>query len=140
LQTRAAENVGLTPDPSGPMRLPTRVHGILDYVLGALLIGAPWLFGFAAGGAETWTMVGAGATLVVASLLTDYERGVLRRIQMPVHLLLDFLLGIGLAASPWLLGFDTLVWIPHVALGAVKIVTAAVTDTIPGYERRRAAP
>lgn len=121
------------------MRLPTRIHGILDYLLGALLIGSPWLLGFAAGGAETWVAVGAGVVVVLYSLLTDYEMGAVRRIQMPVHLFLDFLLGVGLAVSPWLLGFDTHVWIPHVALGAVEALTAAVTDTIPGYERRRAA-
>lgn len=119
------------------MRLPSRIHGVLDYLLGALLIGSPWLFGFAAGGAETWMPVGAGAAVVLYSLFTDYELGVVRRIQMPVHLFLDFLLGVALAVSPWLLGFDTLVWIPHVVLGVVEIVTAAITDTIPGYERRR---
>jgi hypothetical protein len=121
------------------MRLPTRIHGILDYLLGALLIASPWLLGFAAGGAETWAPVGAGAAVIVYSLFTDYERGVVRRIDVPVHLLLDFLVGVGLTVSPWLLGFDSRVWIPHVALGAVAALAAAVTDTIPGYERRRTA-
>src|SRR5690606_36891724 len=32
----------------GIMRfIPTKVHGILDYVVGAALIVAPWLFGYA---------------------------------------------------------------------------------------------
>jgi hypothetical protein len=121
------------------MRVPTRIHGILDYLLAALLIASPWLLGFAAGGAETWVPVAAGAAVVAYSLFTDYEPGAVRRIQMPVHLFLDVLLGVLLAVSPWLLGFDSLVWIPHVALGVVAVVTAAVTDTIPGYERRRSA-
>jgi hypothetical protein len=34
--------------------IPTRIHGFLDYAVGVLLIVVPWLFGFAAGGAETW--------------------------------------------------------------------------------------
>ncbi len=121
------------------MRLPTRIHGILDYLLGALLIGSPWLLGFAAGGAETWTAVGAGAAVVLYSLFTHYELGAVERIDVPVHLLLDAVVGVALAVSPWLLGFDTLVWIPHVVLGAVSILSAAVTDTVPGYERRRTA-
>jgi hypothetical protein len=120
------------------MRVPTRIHGILDYLLGALLIGSPWLLGFAAGGAETWVPVGAGVAVIAYSLLTDYEMGVVRRLNMPMHLFLDALLGVLLAASPWLLGFDTHVWIPHVVLGAVEVLTAAVTDTVPGYDRRRA--
>ena len=32
----------------------TRVHGILDYLMGPLLIASPWLFDFDNGGAETW--------------------------------------------------------------------------------------
>jgi hypothetical protein len=43
-----------------------------------------------------------------------------------------------LATSPWIFGFDTEVWIPHVALGVLEIAVAVVTDTIPGYERRAA--
>ena len=43
------------------MRLSTRVHGFLDYTVGALLIAAPWIFGFARGGLESWVFVGAGA-------------------------------------------------------------------------------
>jgi hypothetical protein len=120
------------------MRLPTRVHGMLDYLLGALLIGAPWLFGFAAGGAETWVPVALGAVVLLYSLFTDYELGVVKKLQMPAHLLLDAAGGLLLAVSPWLFGFDEFVWIPHVALGLVETVTAAITNTVPGYERRRA--
>ncbi|HEV3050113.1 MAG TPA: hypothetical protein VGX50_07385 [Longimicrobium sp.] len=120
------------------MRLPTRVHGMLDYLLAALLMGAPWLFGFAAGGAETWVPVALGAFVLLYSLFTDYELGVVKRLQMPAHLLLDAVGGLLLAVSPWMLGFDEVVWIPHVALGLVEVVTAAITNTVPGYERRRA--
>jgi hypothetical protein len=122
------------------MRLPTRIHGILDYLLGAALIGSPWLLGFAAGGAESWVPVAAGALIIVYSLGTDYELGVVRWIGMPIHLYLDGLIGVVLAVSPWLLGFDTLVWIPHVAAGAIAVVAAAVTETVPGYERRQRTP
>ena len=121
------------------MRLPTRIHGVLDYLIGALLVGAPWLFGFAAGGAETWVPVGAGVLVVLYSLFTDYELGVVRRIEMPVHLFMDALLGVLLAVSPWVLGFDTVAYLPHLVMGLVSVATAAVTDTIPGYERRRTA-
>ena len=121
------------------MRLPTRVHGMLDYLLGALLIGAPWLFGFAHGGAETWVPVALGAGVLLYSLFTDYELGVVRRLQVPLHLWLDAIAGVFLAVSPWLFGFDTHVWMPHVVLGLVEVVTAAITNTVPGYDRRRTA-
>jgi hypothetical protein len=119
------------------MRLSTRVHGFLDYAVGLLLIAAPWLLGFARGGAETWVPVAVGGGALLYSLFTDYELGLVRKIQMPVHLWLDGLGGLLLAVSPWLFGFDELVWIPHVAAGMVEIVVAFFTDTIPGYERRQ---
>ena len=114
----------------------TRVHGMLDYLMGALLIGSPWLLGFARGGAETWTPVVLGAGMVVYSLMTDYELGVVKRIQMPVHLWMDAIAGILLAISPWVLAFDEHVWVPHLAFGAAELLVAFVSDTIPGYDRR----
>ena len=119
--------------------LPTRIHGILDYLVGALLIAAPWIFGFARGGAETWVPVALGAAALVYSLLTDYELGVVKRLQMPVHLWLDGISGVLLAISPWLFAFDEHVWAPHLAFGLLEVVVAFFTDTVPGYERRREA-
>ena len=118
--------------------LTTRIHGTLDYLLAALLIAAPWLLGFARGGAETWMPVILGLTLAGYSLLTDYELGAVRRIQMPLHLWLDAGGGLLLALSPWLFNFDQHVWVPHVAIGLLEIGAAFLTDTIPGYERRGA--
>lgn len=115
----------------------TRTHGIVDYLLAALLIASPWLLAFDRGGAERWIPVIVGAAIAVYSLLTDYEFGVLRRIQMPAHLWFDAFAGVFLIASPWLWGFDGRVWIPHVVLGALAVLAATVSQTIPGYERRR---
>jgi hypothetical protein len=120
------------------MRLPTRVHGILDYLLGALLIASPWLFGFADGGAEQWVPVALGAGVLLYSVFTDYELGLVKKLQMPAHLFLDALGGLALAVSPWMFGFDERVWMPHVVIGLVEVVTAAITNTVPGYDRRRA--
>jgi hypothetical protein len=119
------------------MRLSTRVHGLFDYFTGALLIAAPWLFGFARGGAETWVMVGVGVTILAYSLFTDYELGLVRRIQMPLHLWLDGIGGVLLAISPWVFEFDQAVRVPHVVIGLLAIGLAFFTNTIPGYERRR---
>jgi SPW repeat-containing protein len=120
------------------MRLPTRTHGMLDYAVGALLIALPFVLGFG-GGAQTLVSVAVGAAVVGYSLLTDYELGVVKRLQMPLHLWLDAIAGVFLAVSPWLFGFDTEVWVPHLVLGLLSLVVAVTTDTIPAYERRRAA-
>lgn len=118
-------------------RLSTKTHGVLDYAVGALFLVLPFLLGFA-WGAETTTLQAVGGLVLVYSALTDYERGLLRRIPVAVHLWLDAGLGVALAVSPWLFEFDERAWIPHVAGGALMVVTAVLTPTIPGDERRRA--
>ncbi len=115
--------------------IPTRVHGLLDYSMGALLIVAPWLFGFNRGGAETWTPVILGAGAIVYSLFTHYELGLVRVIPMPVHLALDFMSGLVLTLSPWLFGFADLVSTPHLVLGLAEMGAAAMTQTRPAFVR-----
>ncbi len=111
--------------------IPTRTHGVLDYLVGILLILAPWLFGFSDGSAAQWVPMILGLGVIVYSLLTDYELGVMRLIPMPVHLWLDIGGGVLLLASPWLFGFSNhIVW-PHVVVGLVEIVVAACTYRRP---------
>ena len=113
--------------------IPTRVHGILDYIVGLLLIAAPWLFDFADGGAETWVPVILGASAIVYSLMTDYEMGASRSISMRTHLTLDLLSGIVLAASPWLFGFADEVYVPHLVLGLFEIGASLMTKRSPAH-------
>jgi hypothetical protein len=53
--------------------IPRNVHGILDYVVGLLLIAAPWLLGFADGTAAQNVPVALGAGALLYSLLTNYD-------------------------------------------------------------------
>jgi hypothetical protein len=123
--------------------LSTKIHGILDYIVGILLIAAPWLFGFAGEngqsqqngekvlGAETWVPVILGISAIVYSLFTNYEYGfVSRKISMKTHLTLDFISGIFLAASPWVFGFNEFVYLPHLILGILEIGAAAMTNPV----------
>lgn len=107
--------------------LPTRIHGVIDYLVAALLIVSPWLFGFAEGGAQQWVPVMLGAGALLYSLLTDYERGITKVFSMSAHLMLDLGSGVILAASPWIFGFsDELKWL-HVVIGLGEIVAALTT-------------
>jgi hypothetical protein len=115
--------------------LPTRVHGILDYIVGGLLIAAPWLLGFAYGGPETWVPVILGISMIAYSLLTHYEDGVVGWIPMPIHLWLDGIGGLLLALSPWIFGFADLIWWPHVFVGIAEISVALLTQTRPRFVR-----
>ncbi len=111
--------------------IPTRIHGMADYATGLLLIAAPWLLGFADGSAAQWVPVLIGASILVMSLLTDYELSLSRVIPMPVHLGVDAAGGLLLAASPWIFGFADRVFWPHLIIGLLEIGAAVMTRTTP---------
>ncbi len=120
--------------------IPTSVHGVLDYLTGALLIVMPWLFGFALGGAETWVPVVLGAGVILYSLLTNYELGAVRALSMSAHLGLDAAGGLLLAVSPWLFGFSDVVFWPHLIVGLFEIGAALTTRTTPYRASARDEP
>jgi hypothetical protein len=99
--------------------------------MGLLLIAAPWLLGFATGGAEQWVPVALGIGVILYSLLTNYELGAMRTISMSTHLTLDLVSGIFLAASPWIFGFADTVYLPHLILGIAEIGAALMTEKQP---------
>jgi hypothetical protein len=113
--------------------IPTRIHGYLDYLVGLVMIAAPWLFGFSRGGSETWIFVVLGVAAVVYSLFTRYELGLVKTISMGTHLGLDVASGVLLLASPWLFGFAPWVAAPHVIFGFIEIGAAFFTRTEPEF-------
>ena len=110
----------------------------MDYLMGILLIAAPWLFNFARGGAETWVPVILGVSAILYSLLTDYEYSLSRTISMGTHLTLDLISGIFLAASPWIFNFDEYVYLPHLIFGVLEIGASMLTERTPGHSRSHA--
>ena len=86
----------------GPV--PILVHGLLDYLLGALLIAGPFLLGFA-DDAATARAVAGGVLLLVIGATSDIPTGLVRSISRALHALLDYVVAIALLASPFLLGF-----------------------------------
>lgn len=123
----------------------TRVHGMLDYLTGTLLIAAPWLFGFANGGVAQWLPMLLGAATIGMSLLTRYELSVAKLIPLRIHLAIDMANGILLAVSPWLFGFASLIWWPHLLVGLTEIVVPLLTrrdvpsEDAPGERAARQA-
>jgi hypothetical protein len=115
--------------------IPTSVHGVLDYVVGFALLAAPNIFGFAdVGGAAVLVPRIIGAIIILQSLMTNYETGLLKVLPMRVHLMNDYIAGPVLAASPWLFGFHhqpNNVWVPHLAVGLFIIITTLMTQTVP---------
>jgi hypothetical protein len=112
----------------------TKAHGFLDYLFGLLLIGAPWILGFARNGMETWVPVVLGAGTILYSLLTNYELGLTGLISMRTHIGLDIAAGLLLAVSPWLFGFADYIWQPHLIVGIMEVAIALLTRRAPSRE------
>jgi len=106
----------------------TATHGVLDYLMGVILIATPWIFGFDDRGPAMYVPIIVGSAVIVYSLFTQYEASLVDLIPMKVHLWLDGLGGALLAASPWLFGFADEVFWPHLLFGLAEIGAALVTD------------
>ncbi len=109
----------------------TRIHGVMDYLVGLSLTVVPYLLGFADGSAAQWIPIILGVAILGMALMTDFELSVVRLIPMPVHLGIDVAGGLLLLASPWLFGFaDRVMW-PHVIVGILEVGLALTTRTVP---------
>jgi len=107
--------------------IPRNIHGVVDYIVGAALVAAPWLFGFADNTPATYVPVALGIGALMYSLLTRYELGLIKIIPFKIHLILDVVSGAFLAASPWLFGFADHVYLPHLIVGVFEIVAGLTT-------------
>lgn len=111
--------------------IPTRTHGILDFVVPAGLMLAPKLLGFEGNKRAAALFRGTALGHLAYSLFTDYEKGLVRKLPMKGHLALDAGSAVFLAASPWLLGFSGSVAAPHVVAGLSELGIALTTETEP---------
>lgn len=120
----------------------TRIHGLLDYLMGIGLIGVPLLLNLATDGVETWVPALLGVVIIGYSLFTNYELGVWKVLSIRTHLRLDLVAGILLCLSPWIFGFSHLVWTPHFLLGIMLICISIVSKPRASvkYRDKRANP
>jgi hypothetical protein len=114
-----------------PRPIDATLHGVTDYVAGTTLItGFPRLSGIE--GTESARQIRiAGAIHVGYSTLTDYPLGVVKLIPFKVHLGLDALGALALAATPFVTGQWTKGarhWVPHVGLCLFELSSLVMTD------------
>jgi len=116
----------------------SRLHGIIDYVVGVALIAAPWLFGFANFedyAVASYTPIIVGVLIIGMSLLTNYEYSVAKVIPLKTHLVMDTLVAVFLAISPWLLSFSDYVYAPHLIVGIAELLVVSMTTRFPYRSR-----
>lgn len=114
--------------------IPRPVHAVLDYLYGAAALAAPKVLGFEDEANAKLICTIHGATTIAASLLTDYELGLVKKIPFNTHLKLDLggaLLGL---AAPWLLGFSHNTKARNAVVGFALLEIAVVALSEPDAE------
>jgi len=82
-----------------------RTHAILDYVIAALLVAAPFVLGLSGIPFASDALTVSGMALAGYSLLSDYPLSFARAIPLNVHMLFDVMLGIYIMAAPFIYGY-----------------------------------
>lgn len=123
----------MTENSSGgwPRPIDATLHGVTDYSAGTTLMTVfPRLAGIEGTRAARQIRT-AGAIHAGYATLTDYPLGVVRVIPYKVHLVLDALGALALAATPFVTGQHRKgprQWVPHVGLCLFELGSLLLTD------------
>lgn len=119
--------------------LSSRTHTIIGIVVGLALLAAPWLFAFAdEGGPAVTVPIALGLFILLSEITTTSPASFIKLVPMKVHIVVDVLTGLFLAASPWLYNFNNLeanAWVPHLVVGILIVSYALLTNTSDSEER-----
>ena len=107
--------------------IPRKLHAVLDILLVAFLISGPWLFHFDPRSIPALVLYITGVAVIAYSLLTKYELGIFRFMNFKNHLAIEFLLGLMLGCSPWLMEFGGYITTPHFTAGIFMIALALLS-------------
>ena len=100
----------------------TKLHGGLDYTISILLMFSPWLFNYSRTYKDVLIPVICGAISILYTLFTDCEFGIVKKIRLSNHFLLDLVMGSFLVAAPKIFNYDGYVFIlPYLWIGLIKI-------------------
>jgi len=108
-------------------RLPSEVHGVLDYIVGTGLIVLPRVLGLK--GRVAGLLTAAGLGTIAYSLLTDYELGIFKVLPFKSHLGVDAISAAAFIAAPILLKEEERGVIALLAgIGAMELAVTALTE------------
>jgi len=107
-------------------------HGVLDYLTSAVLIASPWLFHFdQVGGGALFIPLYFGSLTMILTFFTKHPMGVIKQVPVELHLSLDVLVGFFILVSPFLYGFCSKVFLPHLILGLILFLSGIFTEGSP---------
>lgn len=113
----------------------TRAHGVLDY----LTVGAMLAYPRIANSSETFKtcMTGTALTKLLWVLFTRHELGLVKLIPMKMHLVLDAIGGLSVAALPFSVDEEDPGTVSFcVGMCVTDLVVAALTQTTPSFDRK----
>ena len=122
--------------------IPAFVHGLIEYIAGALFIAAPFLFAFDSDGATAVSIV-AGVLILVIAASTAMSTGLIKSIPVQAHVVLDYLFAALLVAAPFIFSFtdDGTATAFFIVLGIVHLLVTIGTRFIrDAKEPRRPRP
>jgi len=117
--------------------IPPIVHGLMDYLLAALLIAAPFLIGFDED-AATALSIAAGVAVLMLGAFTAWTTGIVKSIPPVAHAMLDYLIAALLIALPFLAGFsdDGTASAFFVVVGVAGLLLTVATRFTPDRSRQ----
>jgi hypothetical protein len=120
----------------GPV--PAFVHGLVEYLAGALLIAAPFLFSFENDTATAVSIVG-GVLVLIVTASSALPTGLIKSIPVQAHAVIDFAVAAALIASPFLFGFsdDGTATAFFIVLGVVHLLLTIATRFVSAAPPRR---
>ena len=84
---------------------PAFLHGLAEYIGGALFIALPLLLDYDSGAATAVSII-IGVVMIGIAATTDWGFSLVNQIPKAVHFAIDFILAAVLIASPFLFGFS----------------------------------
>jgi hypothetical protein len=111
--------------------IPAFVHGLLEYLVGALLIAAPFLLDFDTDSATAVSSV-AGLLVLVVAASSALPTGLIKSIPVQAHVMIDYVVALGLIAAPFVFGFsdDGTSTAFFIVLGVVHLLLTIATRFI----------
>jgi hypothetical protein len=109
----------------------SRAHGVFDYIAGILLIVLPFILLPAEAPVIATVMpVVIGILIIVLALFTNFELGLVKKIGMANHLMIDNGLGVILAITPWIFGFFQITYGLHLVAGIIIFAFGMFSNTL----------
>ena len=119
---------------------PAFLHGLAEYIGGALFIALPLLLSYDSGAAQAVSIV-IGVVMIGVAASTDWGLSLNNQIPKAAHFALDWILAGVLIASPFLFGFsdESTPTAIFIAVGVLHILLTIGTRFGPKAESERAA-